>query len=284
MRCPRLLPVLAVLSSLAGQEPPKPQAAPAQNPAAPAQNPAAAIRQRALDPAALAKEGAKAGGCPLTRHSTTTEDLRGSTAAADERLKGMNVSGGGTVSGLPDQQGRLGSGQAPSAGSLMAGSAVLGDADRVPRYFEPADRVSARAFTFLGEDGKPQTVAGLQGKVVLVFLFRTDCRWTLDMLGEMIRLQGLEEKAGIRVIPVSIVNPGWAAVKQFRKLAGRDLPATFPIFLPGDAEATGLTVLGDLKVAPTTLILDREGRIAWRINGAGPGSVADKLNLVRLTP
>ncbi len=270
-------PVLALLALLAGQEP-------AKAPAPQAANPAAAIRQRALDPAALAKEGAKAAGCPLTRHSSTTEDLRGSTAAADERLKGMSVTGAGTVAGLPEQQGRLGSGRAPSAASLMANTATLSEADRVPRFYEPADRVSARDFTFLGEDGKPQSVAGLQGKVVLIFLFRTDCRWTLDVLGEMIRLQGLEDKAGIRVVPVSIVNPGWSAVKQFRRLAGRDLPATFPIYLPGDSPAAGLQVLGELKAAPTTLILDREGRIAWRINGATPGSIADKLNLVRLTP
>jgi hypothetical protein len=269
--------VLAVAGLLPSQEPPKSQAPPAQSPAA-------AIRQRALDPASLEKEGAKAAGCPMTRHSTTTEDLRGSTASADERLKGMSISGAGTVSGLPEQQGRLGSGKGPSAGSLMANAASLSAADRVPRYYEPADRRPVQSFAFNGEDGKPQSIEALKGKVVLLFLFRTDCKWTLDVLGEIVRLQGLEEKAGIRVIPVSIVNPGWPAVKQFRRLAGRDLPATFPIYLPSDSPATGLEVLGDLKVAPTLLILDREGRVAWRINGATPGSIADKLNLVRLTP
>lgn len=267
-----VLSVLLTTPVLTAQNAPKP---------ASREEMAKTFRAKALDPVTLKKEAAKAGGCMITRHDTTTEDMRGTTAKSDSLLAGMSITGGGMASGLPGQTGRLTDSAQMTAGKMVTSLAVLDERDRMPRFFEPGERISVTAFRFMTEEGASKSIGDLAGKVTLLFLFRTDCRWTLDMMGEVLRLYGIEDKAGIRVIAVSIVNPGWAPVNGFRKSVGPDLPAAFPIYLPSQDSAFGLEVLGELKTAPTTFILDRQGRIAWRINGAAPGVLADKLNMIR---
>lgn len=266
------VPVLLISSILAAQGAPKP---------ATREEMAKTFRAKALDPVVLDKEAAKAGGCALSRHNSVTEDMRGTTAKSNSQLAGMSISGGGTLSGGPEQTSRMTDPDPRSVGKMLVDNFVLDKADRMPRFFEPGERVSVAAFKFVKEDGNAQSIGDLKGKVTLLFLFRADCRWTHDMMGEILRLHGVEDKANIRVIAVSIVNPGWTPVKQFRKFVGTDLPTTFPIYLPSEESASGLDVLGELKTAPTTFILDRQGRIAWRINGAAPGALADKLNMIR---
>lgn len=267
------VPVLLITSILAAQAPPKPTTR---------EELAKTFRAKALDPVVLKNEAAKVGGCALSRHSSVTEDMRGTAAKTDSRLAGMSVTGGGMLTGGPEQSSRIADPDPRTVGKMLVDNAVLDKADRTPRFFEPGERVSVAAFKFMKEDGSSQPISDLKGKVTLLFLFRADCRWTHDMMGEVLRMQGIEEKAGIRVISVSIVNPGWVPVKQFRKFVGAELPATFPIYLPSEESGAGLEVLGELKIAPTTFILDRQGRIAWRINGAAPGALADKLNMIRM--
>jgi len=267
------VPVLLITSILAAQAPPKPMTR---------EEMAKAFRAKALDPVVLKNEAAKVGGCALSRHASVTEDMRGTAAKTDSRLTGMSVTGGGMLSGGPEQTSRIADSDPRSVGKMLTDNFVLDKADRTPRFFEPGERVSVAAFKFVKEDGSSQSIGDLKGKVTMLFLFRADCRWTHDMMGEVLRLHGIEDKANIRVLAVSIVNPGWTPVKQFRKFVGTDLPATFPIYLPSEESAAGLGVLGELKIAPTTFILDRQGKIAWMINGAAPGALADKLNMIRM--
>ena len=266
-------PALLATALLVAQNPPKPQTR---------EELAKTFREKALDPATLKKEADKVGGCAVSRHSSVTEDMRSTTAKSDSRLSGMSVTGGGMLAGGPQQTSRLAESDPSTVGKMLVDNAVIEKADRTPRFFEPGERVSVAAFKFLKEDGNSQSIGDLKGKVTLLFLFRGDCRWTHDMMGEILRLHGIEDKANIRVIAVSIVNPGWTPVKQFRKFVGTDLPANFPIYLPSEESTAGLDVLGELKTAPTTFILDRQGRIAWKINGAAPGALADKLNMIRM--
>lgn len=269
------VPILLITSILAAQNPAKP---------ATREEMAKQFRAKALDSATLKKEAAKAGGCVLARIDNITEDMRSTASTSDSRLAGISITGGtlAQATGFSRQSGRQVDSSNPTAGKMVVSLAVLDEKDRMPRFFEPGERVPVNAFKFKKEDGGSQAVGELNGKVTLLFLFRTDCRWTLDMMGEVLRLHGIEDKAGIRVIAVSIANPGWAPVKEFRKAVGTDLPATFPIYLPSQEAGSGLDLFGEIKAAPTTFILDRQGRIAWRINGAVPGSLADKLNMIRL--
>lgn len=271
------VPALLATALLAAQNAPKPPTR---------EELAKTFRAKALDPSTLKKEADTAGGCTISRHSSATEIMRGTSARAgsvhDNRVEWSSITGGGPSTGGPGENSHLAGPGPRSVGMTGVDDAVLDKGDWTPRFFEPGERVSVAAFKFTKEDGSSQSIGDLKGRVTLLFLFRGDCRRTYDMMGELLRLHGVEDKAGIRVIAVSIVNPGWTPVKQFRKLVGAGLPAAFPIYLPSGESASGLDALGELKAAPTTFILDRQGRIAWRINGATPGSLADKLNMIRM--
>ena len=47
---------------------------------------------------------------------------------------------------------------------------------------------------------------------------------------------------------------------------------------------TGISLFPDFRITPTTFILDRHGRVAWRIVGAIRGSLTDKLNHILSEP
>lgn len=142
--------------------------------------------------------------------------------------------------------------------------------------------MSVGSFAYLSQDGIGKKVADLKGKVAVVFIFKPDCKFTSDMMGEIIRLQGMQQGKPYEVVPVSIGSEGWSGLARWRQLNMNILPKDFPIYRPGTESGTGTSVFGELFGTPTTLILDRHGRVAWRFNGAIKGALADRLTHIML--
>lgn len=137
---------------------------------------------------------------------------------------------------------------------------------------------AAPKLAFTTADGKPRTLADYVGQGVVLNLWAT---WCAPCVAEMPALNTLAGKLAadhIVVLPVSIDRTGAKAVEPFYK--AHDITA-LPVLLDpaGDApKAVGVTGI------PTTLIIDRKGLVAGKLQGpvdwAAPAAAATIRKLV----
>lgn len=124
-----------------------------------------------------------------------------------------------------------------------------------------ADKPAAKNFTLKDMDNKNWRLSDLQGKVVLVNFWATwcpPCRAELPSLERIWQLLNRED------FVVLAINVGESADTIFPFTGMLEPTPTFPILLDLDS-----TVLSKWPVMglPTTFILDRQGRIAYRAVG-----------------
>jgi thiol-disulfide isomerase/thioredoxin len=127
------------------------------------------------------------------------------------------------------------------------------------------DRRAAPGFTFAGADGRPLRLADFQGRVVLVNLWAT---WCPPCIAEMPDLDGVQQRLGgdaFQVVAVSLDRGGLSHAKAW--LERNDMRALTPY--AADVAQFGNAVL------PTSLLLDRQGRVAWHGSGMRDWSGAD---------
>jgi peroxiredoxin len=120
---------------------------------------------------------------------------------------------------------------------------------------EAGDRMPAYSAKFL--DGKPFDLAAEKGTVVLLNVWAT---WCSPCRFETPELQALHEKfaaGGFKVIGVSVDDAGPDVVRQFVT----EYKVSYPIAL--DEEGRIANVLST-TVLPTSVLIDRSGRIVWR--------------------
>lgn len=117
-------------------------------------------------------------------------------------------------------------------------------------------------YTALNLDGSKFDLAAKRDKVVLLNLWAT---WCAPCRSEIPELQKLHEQYGARgleVIGVSVDESDAAAVKSFvadqKKMA-------YPIVLDPDGKIANLL---DTSVLPTSIVVDRSGKIVWKRYGA----------------
>jgi len=116
-------------------------------------------------------------------------------------------------------------------------------------------------YTAKGLDGKPFDLASLHGQVVFLNLWAT---WCGPCRFEIPELQAMHDKyatRGFKVVGVSLDETGADAVKQFVS----DHKMTYPIVIDPDGRIAGLL---STSVLPTSVIIDRNGKIIWRQLGA----------------
>lgn len=131
--------------------------------------------------------------------------------------------------------------------------------------FSPAassqEREAAPKIEFRDAQGRPTTIAAFAGKVVLLDFWAS---WCLPCQREMPLFDRLQEKLGSRgfvVVPVSIDVRGLEAVSRF--YAEQNISRLEKFTDPSREAAKRLGFVG----IPSALILDRQGRIATRIEG-----------------
>lgn len=110
-------------------------------------------------------------------------------------------------------------------------------------------------------DGKPFDLASERGQVVLLNLWATwcgPCRYEIPELQKMHDQYGAR---GFKVIGVSLDDTGADTVRQFVS----EHKMTYPIVL--DAEGK-LANIFQTSVIPTTVLIDRNGKIVWKELGA----------------
>ena len=134
---------------------------------------------------------------------------------------------------------------------------------------EPADLSSAR--TDVGDpmppysakylDGKAMTMAAEKGNVVFLNVWATWCGPCRFETPELQALQTQYAAKGLKVIGVSVDEGDTEAVKTF--VAEQKI--TYPIAVDPEGRIANLV---QTTVLPTSLLIDRAGKIVWRQIGA----------------
>ncbi|MBP1772598.1 MAG: Thiol:disulfide oxidoreductase TlpA [Holophagaceae bacterium] len=118
---------------------------------------------------------------------------------------------------------------------------------------------------FLDAQGNRHTLAEYKGKVVLVDVWATWCPPCRKSLPEVAELQRAGGDAYV-VLPISVDRNGWADVKPF---LDQNPHLGLTAYLPDGAKA--LDAFGEISGIPTTLLVDRRGRLIQRWSGYGEG-------------
>lgn len=125
---------------------------------------------------------------------------------------------------------------------------------------------------FLDAEGNRRTLAEFKGKVVLVDVWATWCPPCRQSLPEVAALQTAGDDRYV-VLPISLDRGGWADVRPF---LAKNPQLGLAAFLPDGAKA--LDAFGEIRGIPTTLIIDRQGRLVQRWSGYTEGMAKQALD------
>lgn len=151
------------------------------------------------------------------------------------------------------------------AGLPMLPGAVLA-ADIVPGAVAPA-------FQLNSSTGKPIALADLKGQVVLINFWASwcgPCRQEMPILDQLYKSY---QAAGFTLIGVN-VEPNASDADKFLK----GTPVTFPILFDPQSMVSKLYEVSGM---PSTIIVDRDGKIAYVHHGYKPGDEGEYLNQIR---
>lgn len=122
-------------------------------------------------------------------------------------------------------------------------------------------RDEAPASTFVLLDGSKTTTASLKGKVALVNFWATTCVSCVKEMPALVATHNKYEKQGFETLAVAMSYDPPAWVLNFAQT--RQLP--FKVALDNTGEIA--SAWGDVKLTPTTYLLDKQGRIVKRFVG-----------------
>jgi thiol-disulfide isomerase/thioredoxin len=140
-------------------------------------------------------------------------------------------------------------------------------------WLEPPEPAPATPFA-LG-DGGETTLAAFRGRVVLLNFWAT---WCAPCVREMPSLDRLQAKLGDEGLEVVAVSEDFAGLEQVRPFFERLQLENLAIYLDSDgalAKALGIAGL------PTTLLIDREGRIVGGLEGPAEWDSDEAVALIR---
>jgi len=109
-------------------------------------------------------------------------------------------------------------------------------------------------------DGKPFDVAAERGNVVFLNLWATWCFPCRDEIPELQKLHNEYAAQGFKVVGVSLDESGKEAVQKFVT----DNSMTYPIALDPEGK---LANVFQTTVIPTSVLIDRSGKIVWKKYG-----------------
>ncbi|MEW6098917.1 MAG: TlpA disulfide reductase family protein [Pseudomonadota bacterium] len=140
------------------------------------------------------------------------------------------------------------------AGAVLAAVAGAG-------YLALGTRDAAPAVEYVLLDGTRQNFADLRGKVVLVNFWATSCVTCVKEMPEMVATYQKYRDRGLDFVAVAMSYDPPAYVANFTE--SRKLPFKVAIDNTGQVARE----FGDVKLTPTTFVLDKRGQIVKRYVG-----------------
>lgn len=131
----------------------------------------------------------------------------------------------------------------------------------------------APSFELQSSTGKPMGLADLKGQVVLINFWASwcgPCRQEMPILDQLYKSY---QAAGFTLIGVN-VEPNASDAEKFLK----DTPVSFPILFDPQSMVSKLYEVSGM---PSTIIVGRDGKIAYVHHGYKPGDEGEYLNQIR---
>lgn len=135
----------------------------------------------------------------------------------------------------------------------------------------PVERSAPKDFRFIRADGQAMTLTDVKGRVVLVNLWATWCPPCVAEMPDLDRLQAMLGGPDFQVVAVSLDRGGKAMVERWNAQAGIKHLAIHnanPADFPG-------------ALLPTSILLDKQGRVAWTGTGIYAWTEAEAVNVIK---
>jgi len=152
---------------------------------------------------------------------------------------------------------------------LLAGAAAL--LITAVAYFTLSTRQTAPSVIFTGLDGRKFTSESLKGKVVMVNFWATSCVTCIKEMPQMTETYNQYKDQGLEFVAVAMSYDPPNYVLNYAQT--RKLP--FKVVLDPQGELA--KSFGDVKLTPTTYVIDKEGKIIKRYVGEPEFSQLHKL-------
>ena len=152
---------------------------------------------------------------------------------------------------------------------LLAGVGVLAIAAFA--YLSLSARQAAPDVTYTGLDGQKFSTESLKGKVVMVNFWATSCVTCVKEMPQMVQTYNKYKDQGLEFIAVAMSYDPPNYVLNYAQT--RSLP--FKVAL--DTRGELAKAFGDVKLTPTTYVIDKEGNIIKRYVGEPEFSQLHKL-------
>lgn len=139
--------------------------------------------------------------------------------------------------------------------------AVLGIALAAMVYWGLTQKNSAPALTMTTLSGETIELSQLRGKTVLVNFWATSCPGCIKEMPHLVDVYQRYHSKGLEIVAVSMSYDPAEHVRQFT--AERRLP--FPVVM--DTQGDIARAFGEVKLTPTTFLIDTNGNIAEQTIG-----------------
>ena len=155
-----------------------------------------------------------------------------------------------------------------SVGGTNSGGYISGDGSVV--QWAPEDRSDAVEFAGETLQGEDLDLADLRGDVVVVNTWWSGCPPCRTEMPMLVEAEKELAKDGVSFVGINIRDNSPAQGQAFERSFGVDYPSVYAV----DGEALlAFSHVTNLRSVPTTIVLDREGRVAALIGGPIPGKV-----------
>ena len=131
--------------------------------------------------------------------------------------------------------------------------------------------VPAPAATFATIGGESVSVASLRGRVVLVNFWATSCEPCVAEMPQLAALYRRHSGRGLETVAVAMSYDPPNYVANFARRHA------LPFRVALDPVGAVAREFGDVRLTPTTLVIDRQGRIVKRIVGTPDFAELDRL-------
>lgn len=153
---------------------------------------------------------------------------------------------------------------APSFGLIMAWAATMGCASSTSS--EPRLSEKRIALRLIDTDGRSVSLAAQRGRVVLLHMIAT---WSDPALVEVPLLASLQDRYPEDLVVWGVsLDTDPEMIQIFRSTFDVPYPVLYPMSLARFTSGDG--PFGPITVIPTSILLNREGRIAARMDGLWP--------------
>jgi peroxiredoxin len=157
--------------------------------------------------------------------------------------------------------------------TLLLAPLLLAIAVQASAAAPPAASAPAPDFTLPARDGADVQLSALKGQVVMINFWATWCGPCRQEMPLLEQLHAKYEPLGFTLLGVN-VEPDSAAATTWLK----GMPVTFPIlFDTKNAVAEQFGVMG----MPSSVFVDREGRVRYVHRGYKPGDEAQYADMIR---